>query len=391
MYGNDFYKKMIVFCVTVLFFQLIYTVNYGFCLGWQDTLEGTFDIVETFDQLQDWGGESGYISDLSKMPKKTDGSASIWTFYSSDKVAQDNWIKNHGTGLVWNGTKSLCINYKNLGQGTEGVYGYGASRMSTFCGDGSSGKSGYSKMYLFYMIKFHSGFFARNASNDGYAYIGVIKFTEFCTGFTGVRYWGNTSEHTNSACQCSQVLDEYGVNDTVMNIGGGGDSWKTTLLFKENTFAADYKTSEWIGDQDCWGYSSLRTSVHYGDTDFSSIYENDEWMGVEYAFDVGTPGNADGSVEVWIYNESGTLIGHHTTGNQAMIREFDHYYNKVTIGGNMIQEHADAATPENRFYVDDFIINDSRIGPKYFALLSGAQPPTPVPDVQPKNVNVNVY
>jgi len=88
---------------------------------WQQRLEQNFDIVETFDPLQDWSGGTDYHYDAGTMPKKADGSPSIWTYYTNDVPAVDSWIKDHGTNYNWGGNgKSLCINYNNFVGGPAG-------------------------------------------------------------------------------------------------------------------------------------------------------------------------------------------------------------------------------------------------------------------------------
>ncbi len=68
------YITLVFCCVTLLpIFAIAQT--------WQRTLEDSFDIVETFDQLQDWTGSgSGNVFSPTGdgMPKKLDGSDSVW-------------------------------------------------------------------------------------------------------------------------------------------------------------------------------------------------------------------------------------------------------------------------------------------------------------------------
>ncbi|EKD58454.1 MAG: hypothetical protein ACD_56C00119G0001, partial [uncultured bacterium] len=58
---------------------------------WQQTLESNFDIVETFDNLQDWsanglfpsGTGSATVYDHSLLPKKLDGSDGQWDYWNN--------------------------------------------------------------------------------------------------------------------------------------------------------------------------------------------------------------------------------------------------------------------------------------------------------------------
>ncbi len=325
-----------------------------------------FDIVETFDQLQDWHGTAtDYVTTPSQMPKKLDGSPSIWHMYSNWETPKADWIRNHGTGYVWNGTKSLCINYNNLSSSisdSNEVLGYGPSRMSTFFGNGVSGKSGYKKIHIFYMIRFRDGFFARNTANDGWEYVnGYLKTLEICSGFTGIRTWGSMSDRA-LVCDNPQVRSEYGPNATVLNITGGGLSLKSLLCYLDTSLTASYTTNS------CYHYAQKITE--YRGANIANEFINNKWVGVEVIEDIGTLNNSDGSLTINIYSDTGKLIGTESRTNQARLVQFDHYYNKITIGGNM-NLSGGSATPENRFYIDDFIIDDQPIAEKYFKMCSG--------------------
>lgn len=332
---------------------------------WQKNLESVFDIVETFDQLKDWHGSAkDYVTNTSDMPKKIDGSPSIWTMYSNTETPKADWIRNHGDGFVWNGTKSLCINYNNLNPNvadSNEILGYGPSRLGIFFGDGVTGKSGYKKINIFYMIKFRQGFFVRNSANDGWEYLnGYLKTLELCSGFTGIRRWG-TDEDRLLACQTPQVLQEYGTNDTVFNIIGGGISLKKLLCFYDSTFTGS------LTSNNCYQYTGKYAEYRLADT--SGEYINDKWVGVEIIADIGTVNSYNGSLTINIYNDKGQKIGSDSRTNQLKVAIFDHYYNKITIGGN--KSFAPPCGLENRFYIDDFIINKSEIAPTYFKMLSG--------------------
>ena len=213
--------------IFMFFLALLIGSTVVYAQTWQETLEQNFDIVETFDQLQDWRGLNGYHLEPELMPKKLDGSPSIWNFYSSDAGGIEDWIKNHGEDYVWNGLKSACVNLRNLGTGVSGDIGYGASRYSTFFGDGVSSKSGYKKIHVFYMVKFRPGYFGKEPDGS-YAYIMVIKHIELCSGFTENRYWGTPAEHV-LACDNPQVKNEYGPNYSINNFSGGGLSYPHNL------------------------------------------------------------------------------------------------------------------------------------------------------------------
>lgn len=331
---------------------------------WQETLQSNFDIVETFDDIADWSGSTGYHWDSASMPKKYDNRSSIWTYYTADNAAVEPWIKDHGAYKWGSSGKSLCINYNDY---SGGIAGYGPSRLGTYFGDNVTGKSGYKKIYLFMMVKFGPGFFKQNADKT-FVTVGTLKMFDICSGFTAINYWGTPAEHalTNGT---PQVNTEYGVDDTVFNIYGGGLTWANRLFYQENAFKANLTV-------DGWGYTAVPEGSGRPLTDstktadITDFYLQDRWFGLEIASDIGTPNNPDGSIDVWIYNDLGNEVGHFIATNYNKLVYFDHYYNKVVLGGNRICTGYGAcpAGQDNRWYVDDFIINNSRIGLKYFSL-----------------------
>jgi len=359
---------------------------------WQQRLEQQFDIVETFDGLQNWRGGTGYHWDLATMPKKADGTRSIWTYYTEDAPAVDDWIKDHGE-YSWAREnsptpKSLCINYNNFVGAPDG---YGPSRLGTFWGDGVTGKSGYKKIYVFFMVKFRPGFFAlKQGSSTEFEWVGTIKFFDICSGFTQVNYWGTSSEHSQT-CGSDQDNVEYGLDFSVINIAGGGDSNGPSLFTADSSFIATNSGS-------CWttGYSNFLKGnlpnaylLSGSEGSFAQPYLSGKWIGVEIAMDMGTRGNSDGSTELWLYDESGNVVAHILKTGLDKLVNFDHYYNKVTLGGNRFGAGYDpdpGDSNENRFYVDDFIIHGQRIGPTYFSILNGQ--PQPNPPSAPKNFRI---
>lgn len=335
---------------------------------WQSTLAGRFDIVETFDQLQDWSGGTGYHCDAGTMPKKADGSPSIWTYYTNDVPAVDNWIKDHGPDFNWQGTgKSLCINYNNF---VGGIAGYGPSRLGTFFGHGNP-RDGYKKMYLFMMVKFHPGFFAMSGST--FNWVGTLKFIDFLIGFTAADIWGTPSERAQ-VCDTGYNFHEYGLQGAIANLYGGGSTYPTDLFLRQYAWRSTlqgscYSNPNFMNDFSLTSASSPAT--------YTQAYLNNEWFGIEFAVDVGTLGNADASFEVFIYDKQGNQIGHFKNSNYNQLVTFDHRLNRITIGGNRFGEgyqQDPGDSDENRFYVDDAIIHGQRIGPTYFSLLNGQTP-----------------
>ncbi|UZD66513.1 hypothetical protein [Marinobacter sp. AN1] len=56
-------------------------------ISWHQSLDSQFDIVETFDHLQDWNPlKTGYHYHGQDMPKREDGARGMWTNYSNDRL-----------------------------------------------------------------------------------------------------------------------------------------------------------------------------------------------------------------------------------------------------------------------------------------------------------------
>lgn len=344
--------NLLILCFTFVYAPIAATDH-------QTNLEQAFDIVETFDTLQDWQGTvvGHYSSTPADMPKKEDGSASIWKQYYTSDAAAANWIQNHGEGFVWKGSKSLCINGKNLcdQDNPAQTLGYGPNRLTTFFGDGVSGKSGYKEIHIFFMIKFRDGFFLRDLADTEY-----MRLLDISSGFTKVDYWGAISEH-NEVCDDPKYKTFDGVNLTVLEIVGGEVSANSGLFFRDKAYTAS------LAQGSCYGSSS--TTQRYNNANIASLCKENQWAGIEITADIGTVGHTDGALTISVYNDKGEKIGNEPAANQLRLVTFDHYYNKVTIGGNKC--FYPSWGNENRFYIDDFIIDNEEIAPKYFELLTG--------------------
>jgi hypothetical protein len=403
---------------------------------WQQTLQKNFDVAETFDDVQDWDGFSltGYNYGSTNAPKKSDGSATRWVYFTNDRVtveyaaptgvfavadtvtgatsgargtveklvtdngktylqfsaltgkfspgetisnqnavqarfvALPKWIANHGSDYVFKGNgKSLRINYYDF---SGGVAGFGPSRLGTFLGDGTTGKSGYKKAYLFMMVKFQPGFFKQNADGT-FQSVGTLKFFEMLSGFTAVDYWGTAAEHATSD-GTPQVNTEYGLNFTVFNLYGGGASTANRLFVNEYSFISNYPTTLHYVGAPYIGTGRPLSNGTTANTDFTSFYKAGEWFGLEVAMDLGTPNTDTGTIDFWIYDAKGNEKGHFSATGERRLNTFDHFYNKITLGGNRLclGYGQCPAGQDNRWYVDDVIINKDRIGPKYFSLFT---------------------
>ena len=422
-------------------------------LTWQDVLQQAgFDIVETFDRLQDWtpGGQWYSASGCARcpsnstLPKKLDGSRSIWGFwnnkglsfqYTPDKGtfavgdviigvtsgttatvrqvwnAEGKWyiqltnnnavrgssgfvagerirsgsksganlkwplfIANHGPEHTWRqGGKSLVLDLgdnHNTDPANPTMAGLGAQRLATFFGDGESGKSGYKKIHAFFMMKIAPTFFKRcltpgsGCVEGGLDPVNVVKVFELDSGFTGVSRWGSPAEAAQVSKKQLPRLPEYGLNFSVFNFSGGGLSYPQSIFFSENIHVTTGTSPDYSYAKPVAG-RKMRSGTT---ADIGSYVQGGEWFGVEVASDIGTTGNRDGSTDLWIYDNTGKEMGHFAVAGENKLMYFDHHYNKFVLGGNRLSGNGKTGGVDVRWWVDDVIIDGSRIGPAYFRL-----------------------
>jgi hypothetical protein len=358
--------KLQIIVTLSLFIGISLANNVCFAESWQDKLSQYFDIVETFDNLQDWTGTLyGDVTTKSDMPKKSDGSASLWGYYSNwNNTSSGKWIGDHGSAYDWRGSgKSLIIDYAG---------NKGPSRLALYAGNGNP-SSGYSECYIFYMAKYPKAFFPMSGSS--FKYYGYLKLFDLGAGFRDVWNWGTTSEQSScSEIQCSNV---YGHNYTITSFyPDGGNLWSKACIR--------------TGSSDSWNdiiYSSA--------ADASGPVLADQWLGIEYHFKKSQPsGASNGVIETWTYDQNGKVIGHDSFTGVTFDGSYNHNYNKLNLGGNRSAEFDGTS---GTAYIDDCIIDNNRIGTTYFNLVNGtvatAPPvtpdptPDPTPDA-PKNLHI---
>ena len=437
---------------------------------WEGELKAAFPeakVVETFDNLQDWGGDdiegvSGYlnadVNPASFFPQLSQGGLSQWQYTSlghkaieisnqvgvfakydivtgaisgakggiasarsengkeylvlgfgsgtnytlftpGETITNSNgasavfvgyvqWIADHGAENVWRGNgKSLRVNYGDFTSGADvygnggildanypdNVAGFGPSRLGVFFGDGISGKSGYKKAHVFMMAKLQSNFVQKNPDTGNYLYIGTVKMFDLCSGFTSIDVWGTTNERAQVDPAVNN-LHEYGLNFSIYNLIGTG-SYGENLFYGQNSFVPTMGGGGYVINQIVANRPT--TAIPLYDNVVSPMYEDDEWFGIEMAADIGTIGSNDGTTDFWVYDKNGVEQAHWSEVGQQRLLTFDHYYNKVTLGGNRLCAGYGRCPlgQDNRWFADDIIISDSRIGPSYFAALAAYNNP----------------
>ena len=355
---------------TIIFFTLFLIVSDGYA-AWQDTLAQHFDIVETFDELQDWRGGDytrGRNLDPDNMPENLDGSPSIWDSfdYWPTEPPVNDWIADHGSSNTWRGTgKSLIMDMDqnidaNKGPARLGCYfgNYTYGGVNPFSSSGTV-ESGYRDVYIFAMIKFHSNGFPELADGVTNKYYSYYKWHVLATGMT-------------SAGVCVEGRDDctYGASNahTMLYIGDATNLGQQYKLEYYNDalwpdFPAEFqmwKPLNTIGILD--GYIS-----------------DEKWFGLEVHVHMGTPGQYDGYQEQWIYDEDGSVQYVGKSQNMIMMTAGrDWGFNYFFQGGNIsFQTDVESQGLDPSYYFDDFIMDAQRIGPTYFALLNNNEPPPP--------------
>lgn len=349
--------------LTIITILLLSSISYS--QTWQSQLEQHFDIVETFDQLQDWhttlgGSPLGDVVTISDMPKKLNGSPSIWEYYSywgsvpgSQRPA---WIKFHGTDKVWKATgKSVCIDY--------GGSGNGPSRFAFSIGN--SPDAGYDECYLFYLIRVNKEFFPRNGTT--FKWFGYFKTLQIDAGFRDVFDWGTTEEQSKLPND-DQLRHVYGLTDICMN-------WQPYGGYLVPQYNASYSNNSGTG----WTFSMYGT-VGTG-THFTDLVLANDWFAIEYHVILSNPhGSNNGLIELWLYDKNGNVIGNDKKPNIVTMADatnwagggyhvFNHRNNKFVFGGNRYDP--DFAGCESHYYLDDIIVDEARIGIRYFNLVNG--------------------
>jgi hypothetical protein len=345
---NKYYYRLLAFLLLLI-------PGWGYGETWQQTLEQKFDIVETFDNLQNWhGAKVPYCAiDPKLLPKREDGTLSHFTRYCNyyDTQVGDH-IKDHGSQKQI-GTKSLRLWHSG-----------GLSYFGSYFGNGTP-QSGYTDMYLFLRAYIPKTAFptqvtgtypnavAEYIQGQPYIYWSSWKFVNINTGFTAPYKW-NYVDPPNS----------YGDREVWLH------------LFYYPTSSSLSGTMQI--SKDGGGYMVID-----GKQNAIAKYL-DTLMGIEFHFKLESPaGSNNGVLEVWFYDTQGNSELLLQTNNVAFRPSTGegHNFNMVQLEGN---KHTASsyiyncgASMECSFYLDDFIIDDNRIGPIYYNLLA------PEPDTTP--------
>lgn len=320
-----------------------------------------FDFAETFDGLQDWGpdltnaGNVGEeVGDAARMPRLADGSASAWTYYSKYNATTDQtpWIGAFGDNRVWRGTKSAAIDLNNR----KGPSRFGLLTTNPYKGD----------LYYFFMVNIPknefptacpggcaSGSEGGYTEGDPYVYISSWKFMTFNYGCETITCW-DTPEGKGYSPIFHTIthIKQFGYTTYsrfgLTGVQTGMHILQETVAHENDTWAIsnEGKTSldAWLGD----------------------------WWGIEFKLTQNTNGTVTRSI--WVYDQAGNVQQRmadqtwNVTGYNAQYG-WDFFFH----GGNNTNSWQWGPTMESVYYIDDVIIDDQRIGPRYFSAIGAGE------------------
>lgn len=331
-----------------------------------------FDFAETFDGLQVWtpkpsdGGVGENPADTALMPKLLDGSDSPWTFYTKygtdAETTNDNWIDAYGDNRVWRGTKSAAIDIQNKS---------GPSRLGMFLPTGY-----HEKVHYFFMVNIPSNEWPTSCpyEEDGVTPTGDGTCNSAAQGLyeEGQPYRGHASWKFmtfNYGCEFEECWDEPGA-------GGYSPVWHQISHIKRWNYTTE-------SSRGLTGLSTgLKVNMETPESDGGTAWGHTEefkgningyigdWFGIEYA--LTQTDDCKTVYEVWIYDQSGVAVkpidGYTfdtvgcTVGNTL---DWDYFFH----GGNNSNTYSWGPTMQSVYFIDDVIIDDQRIGPKYFSAI----------------------
>jgi hypothetical protein len=254
-------------------------------------------------------------------------------------------------------------------------------------------------------IVYENGFFARvpygytllrsktGQYNDGsgtcnktWCYYGWPKHLMLASGFYDAGHWLTAS---GSGC-APNIQTDYGTNFFIFNFGGNDYYYTNNQMVEAISYAV------WDSQNNCYGYSSedlgggvpSRDIRESDSVPLTQMYENKQWLTVELHIKVADPDQSNGTTELWLYDEAGNVISHRSfTGDNSMAL-LSHKTNKIEFGGNNIFSSYFSATAndqswDTRWYLDDVILANRRIGPTYFTLVQASPAPA-----KPQNLRI---
>jgi hypothetical protein len=329
-------------------------------------VEWGFDFVEEFDGLQNWRpdyGAEGSVGDESKMPKLASGEPGPWGYYSiwSDATPPQDWIGNYGDNRVWRGTKSAAIDLGGVrGPSRFGLYFF----------------PGYEEFYLFFMVnipKHQWPTSCEGGSCSGGAPLGTYEEGKAYAWYASWKFLT-----FNIGCEYDDCWQEGSPK-------GYSPTWHFVTHVKKHNYGEApglklrVEPHGYADEYDQWADSAGVSLDHVGPNGLGYF---GDWFGIEYH--IKQEGRRV-TQNIWVYDQDGnaTKVGDDLifeTPAETEGKKWDFFF----IGGNNSESWSWGPTMQpTAYYIDDFIIDDNRIGPKYFALINGE---TPEPPAEPLEI-----
>ena len=352
---NKFFIALIALAI-----NSVSTVNAEAVFGPQSSdknIEWDFDFVERFDGLQDWvakleseGNVGEEANDALRLPKLADGSESAWTFYSKwgESSSTERWIGAYGDNRVWKGTKSAAIDLDNEN---------GPSRLGLFLPNGYK-----DKVHYFFMVNIPKNEWPTSCiegscqgGNTGvytegsdYSFFASWKFMTFNYGCETQNCWDHAPPNSGYSPVWHQISHIKQFNYTTFSSEGLTNIDPGLFIHEESP----------AHNSDAWGFLARSNMNNLAG----------DWFGIEYSYtqteDCKTIHN------VWLYDKQGNEIKvvedkeWDTEGCQP-----DYTWDFFFHGGNNSGTYHWGPTMKSVYYIDDVIIDDQRIGLKYFSFI----------------------
>lgn len=385
------YKSIVVFFVISIIATYTFAENNP-KFGSQSSsknVEWGFDMVETFDNIADWPVSDGNASKIlinansnpdciPHLPKTINGNSTPINHYSwwvSSPPTVD-WIMDHrkAGGKIWDPLntgkgKSVCMDLSHrqnngLGDGLN----HGPNHFGWYFGGDLGRSAGYDEeFYVFFMYFIPKNMYPtyeNSATNVGeyedgkyYLYNGSFKFATPGIGFK------NVNTHSDEDTYTMSKGSTYGWVSRVFHISipTSNKYFPRTVLeghgyYKNATPVPSFASEQNTATKDTYGARGEYVTIN-------------EWRGIEFRYKKNTNNNEDGVFQVWDYDPK--------TGNATVLMDLSNIwftcgslqadkFNNFFIGGNNSNRWLWGDSMDPKYYVDDVIINGSRIGPKYF-------------------------
>lgn len=359
--------------------------------NWQAYLQQYFDIVDTFDAYEDWRGAvakgRAHLDEASyDGPMFNDGTFGMWESYSywgqSPVGEREWWITNHGPdkqvglkSVQMLGGPAISVSPEYPGNRT------GPSALLTFIGEEGSddGASGYSEVYIFMRIFISESAFPTQlldcengivsyVEGESYMWLNSWKFLNINSGFNNFRYYhSNAGDPRRPQNAKEEIIDQFSPGGHVFRYG---DS-ETWVHF--NRVDGEIKPIATI-------LNSTRRIVGTEPMLFDTL------ASVEFRFKLSSAprsnGFSDGVLQGWVYDIDGIATEFIYADDISFRPEIvgdNHKLNRIKIQGNTRVQATGCGDVyyncgpgmECAYWLDDYIVDDQRIGPKYFMLLDG--------------------